>query len=157
MDVMKIRPLITLAVLAAAVPCTVLAAPAPAPGPVRTMAPRPGAASLANEDTVEGRLTRALHAIPAQQRNALRARMRLTAPSGEQPVSGQLRPNTFRTMRATMVRPRDTVTSDASIPLRYVRKLDVLCRTMPADARRGAGMSDDACAKLRTRAAAAPG
>jgi hypothetical protein len=144
MDVMKIRIALALGALAGAIPLAALAAPT--------------STAVQNEGTVEARLTAAMRALPAQQRSTMRARMRVAvaAPSDERPVTGALRPNTFRAMRARMVRPRDTATADASIPLRYVRKLDAICQTMPAATRRDAGMTDDACTKIRARAVAAP-
>lgn len=159
MDVMTIRARIALSALAGAIPLLALAQTVHAAPAVSTNAPRPAAAAAApREDDMEQRLSKAVRTMPQPQRLQLRARMRVTPVAGdEHAVTGAMRPNTFRAMRAKMIRPRDTSRNDPAMQQRYVRKLDAICRTLPADARRGAGMNDDACAKLRARAAAAPG
>jgi hypothetical protein len=138
MDTVTIRRLLVTAALTAAFPLAVLAAPSASP-------------------ELEERLGSAVRALPAPQQAQIRAAMRQSAVAPDQhAVTGQLRPNTFAAMRARLVRPRDTATADPTIPRRYVRNLDAICRTMPAAARLGAGLSDAQCAQVHASAAAAP-
>ncbi len=151
---MSARVIIVIAALAGGVTFAAAAAEPPAAAPPAAARP----ASPAREDTVEAGLTAALRAMPPDQRTRLRARLRTSpAATDERPVSGALRPNTFATLRAKLTRPRDIAKPDPAITARYVRKLDTLCATLPADARRATGMADDACAKVHARAAAPPG
>lgn len=159
MDTVKIRLLLPAAALAVAFAPAALAAPPPSRVPVTPRAPatvQPANAKPAATGVSEEGLSDAIRALPAATRAQLRTSIRQAAvATDEQRVTGALRPNTFAAMRAHRARPRDTAIADPAIPHRFLQNLDAICRTMPAAARRNAGLTDAECTQVHAGAAAA--
>jgi hypothetical protein len=137
MDVMKRRAALALATVVAVLT-------------LRTEAP----AAAKHTPDAEERLSAVLRSLPPEQR---RPRMRISRMkhATEEPVRPVMRPGAFKALRARhLPPPRGRVTSDPSITLRYARKIDGFCTTLPEQTRKTV-LDDATCAEAHARAAAA--
>ncbi len=110
-------------------------------------------AAATHTPDAEERLSAAVRTLPAERRPRLRISRMKHAP--EQTVTPVLHVGALKALRARhLAPPRGRVTVDPSIPLRYARKIDGYCTTLPPESRK-AVLDDAVCAEAHTRAAAA--